>query len=105
MGELLFGHLPFSDRCREWLFRAFFFCFAPLFIPMFLLNVLFYSTGSLAPDPSTGRVYPVHEHGILYVLAWQGELATWLFWGCAAVCGLLIVVNPFRGRLFRRDDE
>jgi hypothetical protein len=62
-------------------------CFAlffALFVPMMLMNLTFYYLGSPTPDPATGRTYPVQEHGILYVVPWQGELAQALFWAAGA---------------------
>ncbi len=55
-----------------------------MFVPMILLNLAFYRLGSPTPDPATGRVYPVNEHGILYVVPWQGRLAQNLFWAAMA---------------------
>lgn len=106
MGEKLLGyHLPLSDRFRTWLFNASGILALVLFIPMILLNVSFYWTGSLQPDPTTGRIYPMQEHGTIYVVVWQGELAMCLFWAFFVPFVLGFIVNPFRGRLFLLQDE
>lgn len=43
------------------------------FVTGFGMSLAFYSIGSLVPDPSTGRTYPVNLHGIMYVSPVQGE--------------------------------
>ena len=102
----MFGcHLPLSDQGRAWLFEASGYLCAALFIPMILLNISFYWTGSQVLDPSTRRVYPVNEHGILYVVPWQGEVAMDLFWGFMIVLVFGFIVNPHRGRLFLLQNE
>ena len=64
----------------------------------------FYVTGALHPDPSTGRVFPVQMHGILYVTR---ETAL-CFYGCVAsgfaslVSGLTI---GYLGERSRRADR
>jgi hypothetical protein len=58
--------------------------FVALFVPMMLMNLAFYYLGSSTPDPATQRTYPVQEHGILYVVPWEGVLAQGLFWAAGA---------------------
>jgi hypothetical protein len=102
---LLNIRLPFSDRARECLMRLLGILYATLFIPMIGLNQSFYRSGALTPDVATGRTFPVNEHGVLYVVPWQGELAFWLFWSCGVMIALLVLVNPYHGRLFLLRDE
>lgn len=98
-------HLPISDQLRAWFFKALGILVAALAIPMLLLNLMFCRTGSLQPDVATQRVYPMQEHGTLFVVAWQGELAIGLFWAAVAAAVLAIIVNPYRGRFFLLKDE
>jgi hypothetical protein len=102
---MLHRHLPISDNTRKRLINALSLLYAALFIPMICMNLAFYRLGSLTPDPASGRTFAVQEHGTLYVLPWEGELALSLFWGAGFVFVLLIVVNPYRGRIFPLRDE
>jgi hypothetical protein len=79
------GPPPPAGRKRGVFSTICFALFVGLFVPMILMNFAFYRLGSPTPDPATGRTYPVQEHGILYVVPWQGELAQALFWAAGAV--------------------
>jgi hypothetical protein len=52
-----------------------------------IFSLLFYQLGSLRPDQTTGRVFPIQMHGTLYV---SGTLATLYYLGFG-IGGLLIV--------------
>lgn len=102
----MFGvHLPLSDKLRARLFRLIWIAYPALFVPMMLLHMSFYVSGSPMPDPATNRVYAVQEHGTLYVVPWQGELAMSLFWSCILLFTAAFLINPHGGRLFLRRDE
>ncbi len=64
-------------------------------VPFALLGLIqvnsFYVTGSLHPDPSTGRVTPFTMHGTLYVTPQQADLAT----GALGVGVALVVLGLF----------
>ena len=62
----------------------------PLVAATILLNVSFYWIGSQQPDPSSGRTFPVQEHGTLYVTPVLGELSLILFF--AGLVALVVVV-------------
>ena len=98
-------HLPLSDNARAWAVKILAVFYGVLFVPMIYLNFTFYHLGSLTPDALTGRTFPVQEHGTLYVIPWEGELSLWLFWGCVLVFALLVILNPYHGRLFLVRDE
>ena len=97
---MLKRRLPISDKTRYRLFRILFLLYFALFVPMIALNIAFYRLGSFTPDPTTGRTFPVNEHGILYVVPWEGELAMGLFWTCIAIGVLIMAINPYQGRDF-----
>ena len=97
--------LPLSDQARALAVKVFVACYVVLIVPMICLNLAFYRLGSLAPDPATGRTFPVDEHGILYVLPWEGELAQLLFWVACFTLALIVILNPYHGRLFLLREE
>lgn len=98
-------HLPISDAARKRLYPAFGFMMAAFLLSSIFLSLYSQQSGALAPDPSTGRIYRMNVHGAIYVLHWQSEAMSLLFWCIIVSFALTLAVNPHRGRAFPLRDE
>ena len=70
--------------------------FAVSMVILFLLTISIYRSGSLTPDPSTGRTYAFQEHGTLYVVPSLGIASTiTVFVGIFSLALLLALAYRF----------
>ena len=75
-------------------------------VVLFFLTVSIHRSGSLTPDLSTGRTYPVQEHGTLYVLPSLGIASTiTVLVGLFSLALFLALVYRFEGFHFPWDER
>lgn len=65
-----------------------------------VFSLRFYLSGSLSPDPASGRIYPISMHGTLYV----SQLESTIFYG-GVVLGISLVFIGGVIALFLRRSE
>lgn len=78
---------------RPWIARKLEWIGATLFVVALLMGFAFPYTGARSPDPSTGRMIPIQDHGTIYVtLFWGG-----LFYVCLISGFVTIAIGLYNG--------